>query len=134
MFYLMLREIIKHGIIYVDLAIKQQAEMGVEYVSIVVVVFGLGTIFIFEVSRREDTVVCRKTFHLIKTIFQASLELRQKSLFLHLFAYSNCHCLSALLLSRRSACLACFRAWWFSVDGSFHMFLESLVSCANTIH
>ena len=63
MFYLLLREIIKHGIIYVDLAIKQRAEMGVEYVSVVAVVFGLGTIFIFEVSRTVDTVVRRKTFH-----------------------------------------------------------------------
>ena len=59
MFYLMLQEIIKHRIIYVDLAIK----MGVEYVSVVAVVFGLGTIFIFEVSRTEDMVVRRKTFH-----------------------------------------------------------------------
>ena len=63
MFYLMLREIIKHGIIYVDLAIKQRAEVGVEYVSVVAVVFGLGTIFIFEVSRAEDTVVHRTIFY-----------------------------------------------------------------------
>jgi hypothetical protein len=61
----------------------------------------------------------------LKTIFHASLGLKQKSLFLHLFAYSSCHCLLALLFSRRSVCLACFKACKFSGDGCFMCSLKA---------
>ena len=53
-----------------------------------------------------------------------SLGFRQKSVFLHLLAYSYYHC-RAFLFSRRSVCLAFLRAWWFSADGCFIWFLKA---------
>lgn len=61
----------------------------------------------------------------LKTMFQASLGLRQKSFFLHLEAYSNCHFLLAIRLIRRRRCLASLRFWRVVSEGCLTKHLKA---------
>ena len=63
---------------------------------------------------------------ILKTMSQASLGLRQKSLFLHLEAYSNCQSLFAFRFRRISWCLASLSSSRVASDGCFDDVLKAV--------